>query len=194
MIHLNRKRRLFDDFWNFDLTDIFKSFNEEFNMSQKDMNSEFSEGGPITFGYSMRIGPDTKYQPEVRQWGNLGDYREKRGLPQIDMFPRLKENPQISSKSFTADRFVDILDEDDSLKILVEVPGFTKENLKIEIDESGLGLSLQGKADSREINQVIQLPSKIEPKLTKSTIRNGVLEIRSKKQKTTEKRHQLNIE
>ena len=191
---MNRKRRNFDNFWNFDFTDIFKSFNEEFNTSLKGMNREYTEDGPITFGYSMRIGPETDYRPEVRQWGNLNDYREKRGLPQLEMIPTHRETPQISSKSASSDRFVDILDEDDSLKIIVEVPGFTKDNLNIEIDESGLELTINGKADTREINQVVHLPSKIEPKQTKSTIRNGVLEVRSKKQKTTEKRHKLNVE
>ncbi|MHA1977541.1 MAG: Hsp20/alpha crystallin family protein [Candidatus Hodarchaeales archaeon] len=191
---MNRKRRLFDDFWNFDLTDIFRSFSEEFNTSMNDINKEYNEGGPITFGYSMRIGPDTAYKPEVRQWGNLNDYREKQGLPHVELFSKHSESPQIASESTNPDRFVDILDETDSLKILVEVPGFTKESLNMEISESGLELSLNGKAGTREINQVIHLPSKIEPKQTKSSIRNGVLEIRSKKQKTTEKKHKLNIE
>ncbi len=194
---MNRKRRFVDEFWNFDLNDIFRSFNEEFNTSMNESKNEYAEDGPITFGYSMRIGPDTDYKPEVRQWGNLNDYREKIGLPQFDMFPinsQSPESPQISSKSVNTDRFVDILDEDDSLKIFVEVPGFTKESLSIEVSASGLELTLQGKVDTREINQVIHLPSKIEPKQTKSTIRNGVLEIRSKKQKTTEKRHKLDIE
>ncbi len=191
---MNRKRRLFDDFWNFDLTDIFRSFNEDFETSIGEQKNEFTDGGPITFGYSMRIGPDTDYKPEVRQWGNLNDYRKKQGLPQFEMFPSLENRSHIPTKTSSTDRFVDILDEDDSLKIIVEVPGFTKENLGIEIDENGQELTLQGKADSREINQIIQLPSKIEPKQTKSTIRNGVLEIRSKKQITTEKRHKLSIE
>jgi len=191
---MNRKRRFFDEFWNFNLTDMFKSLNEGFDPSLNNLDNEYSENGPITFGYSMRIGPDTDYQPEVRQWGNLNDFREKKGLPPFDLFSTKDLNPQIPSKSTNTDRFVDIIDEDDFLKIIVEIPGFNKENLSIEVDQNGLELSIQGKVESREINQVIQLPSKIEPKQTKTTIRNGVLEIRSKKQKTTEKRHKLNIE
>jgi HSP20 family molecular chaperone IbpA len=142
---MNRKRRFFDDFWNFNLTDIFKSFNEEFNTSMIDSDSKYNEDGPITFGYSMRIGPDTDYTPEVRQWGNLNDYREKKGLPQLDLFPvnsQSPRTPQIPAKSTNPERFVDILDEDDSLKIIVEVPGFTKENLNIDVNESGLELNL----------------------------------------------------
>jgi HSP20 family protein len=132
--------------------------------------------------------------PEVRQWGNLNDYREKQGLPQIDLFSSAKTQPRITTKASTTDRFVDIIDEDESLKIIVEVPGFTKENLDIEINESGSTLTLKGKVDTREINQVIQLPSKIEPNKTKSSIRNGVLEIEGKKQKSSEKRHKLRID
>ncbi len=190
---MNRKRRNFDNFWNMGFDEIFEVFSEEFNQMKGNLNSELFENGPITFGYSMRLGPDTDYQPEIRQWGNLNDYRQKKGLPAIEWPFQRQINPQIESESLN-DHFVDIIDEEDSFKIIVEVPGFTKENLKIEISEDNQEIILQGKSDTREIDQVVKLPSRIDPKQTKSTILNGILEIRSKKQKTTEKRHQLRID
>ena len=190
---MNKKRRNYDNFWNMDFNDIFKAFTEDFNQMKGNFNTEIGETGPITFGYSMRIGSDTDYKPEIRQWGNLNDYRQKQGLPAIEWPFQKNLNPQIQSAPLS-DYFVDIIEEDESFKIIVEIPGFTKENLKIEISEDNQEIILQGKSDTREIDQVVELPSRIDPKQTKSTMLNGILEIRSKKQKTTEKRHQLRIE
>jgi HSP20 family protein len=190
---MNRKRRNFDNFWNMGFNEIFEAFTEEFNQKRDIFNSELSENDPVTFGYSMRIGPDTDYKPEVRQWGNLNEYRQKQGLPVIE-WPFQKElKPQIQS-STSSEYFVDTIEEDDSIKVIIEIPGFTKENISIEVSEDGQEMILQGKTDSREINQVVKLPSRIDPKQTKSTMLNGILEIRSKKQKTTEKRHKLRID
>ena len=190
---MNIKRRNSDNFWNMGFDEIFEAFTEEFNQMKNNFNSKISENGPITFGYSMRIGPDTDYKPEVRQWGNLNDYRQKQGLSALEWPFQKNIKPQIQP-ALTSDYFVDIIEQDDSLKIIAEIPGFTKENLTIEVSEDGQELILSGKTDTREINQVIKLPSRIEPEVTKSTMLNGILEIRSKKQKTTEKRHKLRID
>ncbi len=190
---MNKKRRNYDNFWNMDLNDIFKAFTEDFNQMKGNFNAEMGETGPITFGYSMRIGPDTEYKPEIRQWGNLNEYRQKQGLPAYEWPFQTDLKPQIQSSQLD-DYFVDIIEEEDSFKIIVEIPGFTKENLKIEISDGNQEIILQGKSDTREIDQVVELPSRIDPIHTKSTMLNGILEIRSKKQKTTEKRHKLRIE
>ena len=75
---MNRKRKIFDDFWNFNFDEMYRSFDEEMN-AQMRSSSEYEENGPISYGYSVRIGPDTNNLPEVRQWGNLNDFRKKRG-------------------------------------------------------------------------------------------------------------------
>ncbi|MHA2074815.1 MAG: Hsp20/alpha crystallin family protein [Candidatus Hodarchaeales archaeon] len=191
---MNRKRRFFDDFWNFDLDEVFPSFDKEMNELMRS-SSEDEENGPISYGYSVRIGPDTNYQPEVRQWGNLNDYRRKRGLPEIE-FP-FKEIgnflPETSAENHSNERFVDFIDEGKNLRIIVEVPGFTKEDLSIDVNEEGTEISLNGKAEGKELNHTIQLPSKIEAKSTKSTIKNGVLEITGKKNESSSKVFRVKI-
>ncbi|MHA2304200.1 MAG: Hsp20/alpha crystallin family protein [Candidatus Hodarchaeales archaeon] len=191
---MNRKRRFFDNFWNFDLDEVFPSFDKEMNELMRS-SSEDEENGPISYGYSVRIGPDTNYQPEVRQWGNLNDYRRKKGLPEIE-FP-FKEIgnflPETSAENQSNERFVDFIDEDKNLRIIVEVPGFTKEDLSIDVNEEGTEISLNGKAEGKELNHTIQLPSKIEAKSTKSTIKNGVLEITGKKNESSSKVFRVKI-
>ncbi len=193
---MNRKKRFFDDFWNFNFEDILRSFDEEMNTFMQS-SSEYQENDPISYGYSVRIGPDTNYQPEVRQWGNLNDYRRKKGLPEIESPFKGIINPELPisiPKTDSYEPFVDFIDEDKNLRIIVEVPGFTKADLSININEKGTEINLSGKSERKEFNKTIELPSKIEPKSTKSDVKNGVLEIIGKKKKNSTKQHKVNID
>ncbi|MHA1228658.1 MAG: hypothetical protein ACTSPV_18185, partial [Candidatus Hodarchaeales archaeon] len=134
---MKKNRRNFDDIWNFGFDDIFNSFEEEFKALMNNNISEYQEGGPITFGYSMRIGPDTNYQPEIRQWGNLNDFRRKNNLPELQ-FPFMQgTQPTLVSGSNNSELFYDFVEDGDYLKIIVEVPGFTKKDLSVDINEEG---------------------------------------------------------
>ena len=191
---MNRKKRFFDDFRNFNFHDMFRSFEEELNALMHSGFSENSEQGPITYGYSVRIGPDTNYQPEVRQWGNLNDHRRKQGLPELEFPLKGLSEPRLPAASTSNERFVDFIDGDNHLKVIVEVPGFTKETLAIDIDEEGSEIALTGKSESSELNQTIKLPSKIEVKSIKSQVNNGVLEIRGKKIENSSKKFRVKID
>jgi len=176
---------------------MFSSFDEDINELMRSSNSEYQENGPISYGYSVRIGPDTNFQPEVKQWGNLNDYRLKKGLPDVE-FPLTKiQNPQAQEalpESDSTDRFVDFIDESKTLRIIVEVPGFTKANLSIDINEEGTEINLSGKSERKELNKTIKLPTKIEPKSTKSSINNGVLEIIGNKTNKSTKKVRIDID
>ena len=191
---MDRKKRFFDDFRNFNFNDMFRSFEEELNALMHSGFSENSEHAPITYGYSVRIGPDTNYQPEVRQWGNLNDHRRKQGLPELEFPLKGLSEPRLPAASTLNERFVDFIDEDNHLKIIVEVPGFTKETLAIDINEEGSEIVLTGKSESSELNQTIKLPSKIEVKSIKSQVNNGVLEIRGKKIENSSKKFRVKID
>ncbi len=191
---MNRKRKIFDDFWNFNFDEMYRSFDEEMNALMRS-SSEYEENGPISYGYSVRIGPDTNNQPEVRQWGNLNDFRKKRGLPEFKLpFKEIGNSlPETSVEKHANELFVDFIDEDKNLRIIVEVPGFTKEDLSIDVNEEGTDISLKGKTERKEFNNIIQLPSKIEAKSTKSSIKNGILEITGKKNGSSSKTFKVKI-
>ncbi|MFX0015153.1 MAG: Hsp20/alpha crystallin family protein [Promethearchaeota archaeon] len=193
---MNRKKRYFNNFWNFNFDEMFRSFEEEIETLRKSDSSSNQEGGPITFGYSFRVGPDTNYQPEIRQWGNLNEYRKHKGLPELHFPLKGFSEQQLSAASIptSGERFIDYIDEEKYLKIIVEVPGFTKDNLTININELGSEITLKGKADDKEFNETLKLPSKIEVKGIKSTIKNGVLEIRGKKIKDSSKKVKIEID
>jgi HSP20 family molecular chaperone IbpA len=193
---MNRKKRFFNNFWNFNFEELFRSVDEEMNAFMQS-SSEYQENDPITYGYSVRIGPDTNYQPEVRQWGNLNDYRVKNGLPEIESpFQGILNSqlPEALSNTDSSEHLVDFIDEDKNLRIIVEVPGFTKANLSIDINEEGTEIILSGKSERKELKETIKLPSKIEPKTTKSSIKNGVLEITGKKKENSSKQFKVKID
>ncbi len=191
---MNHKKRSSDDFWNYNFNDIFRIFQEEINALMHSGSSENPENGPITYGYSVRIGPDTNYRPEVRQWGNLKEQRHKHGLPELNFPLKGGSEPQLPATSTSMERFADFIDEDNYLKAIIEVPGFTKETLAIDIDENGSEITLTGTSGSRELNETIKLPSKIEVKSIKSSVNNGVLEIRGKKIKNQSQKFRVKID
>ena len=192
---MNDKKRFIDDFWGFNFNDLFKTFEEEFERLRETQSSKYVEGDPITHGYSVRIGPETNFQPEVRQWGNINDYRTQKGLPAIENPFMNFSRPQLESPENDQNSTVDIIDEEKQIVIIVDVPGFTKHDLTIEVTEEGSQIQLVGKTARKKLDKIINLPSRIDPKSAKSSIKNGVLEIKAKKNKEkTNKKLKIDIE
>ena len=65
--------------------------------------------------------------------------------------------------------------------------------MSIDVNEEGTGISLKGKTERKEFDHIIQLPSKIEAKSTKSSINNGILEITGKKNGSFSKTYKVKI-
>jgi len=64
------------------------------------------------------------------------------------------------------------------LKVIAEVPGFTKKELKVEVAEGAL--KIQAEKDGRSYLKEIPLEAEVDTENTKVTYRNGVLEARLK--------------
>ena len=83
---------------------------------QTSEGSKIREAGSIVYGYSMTIGPDGK--PKVREFGNVKSPFSSRGF-----FTR----PLISSER---EPLADVTTNDKEVKVVVEMPGVSKENIK----------------------------------------------------------------
>src|SRR4030042_2007079 len=70
------------------------------------------EFGPFVYGYSMKIGPDGK--PQIREFGNIKKSQE--GLPEV------KEERE---------PLVDVVDTNGEIRIVGELPGGKKGDIKI---------------------------------------------------------------
>jgi HSP20 family protein len=126
--------------------------------------STIPEWGPFVYGYSMTIGPDGK--PKIREFGNVkpsSDF-ESCGVTQPCLDVKEEREP-----------LVDIISVDGEIKVIVELPGVEKEDIKLRGTEDKLTISVE--APERKYFKEIEMPTKIEPKKAKTSYKNGVLEV-----------------
>ena len=147
------------------------------------------EVGPIVYGYSMTIGPDGR--PQVREFGNV------RSLGEIDS--NVKKIGQNTGKSsqLSAERepLVDINTTDSEVRVVVEMPGIRKEDIKVNAYDSQLEIATSKDAQ-RKYHKNIELPEQAEIETAKSTYNNGVLEVtfNVKKKEAKPKGKEIKIE
>ena len=145
--------------------------------------STVPEWGPFVYGYSMTIGPDGK--SKIREFGNVKPSKEPEvcGLNQPCIDVKQEREP-----------LVDIVDTDSEIKVIVELPGVAKEDIKLSGTEDTLTISVN--TAERKYFKEIEIPSKINPKNAKSSYRNGVLDVTLPKieEKKKTKGEQINIE
>jgi len=70
---------------------------------------------------------------------------------------------------------VDIISVDGEIKVIVELPGVEKEDVKLHGTEDKLTISVD--TPERKYFKEIEMPTKIEPKKAKTSYKNGVLEV-----------------
>jgi len=124
-----------------------------------DDGSVVREMGPIVYGYSVKIGPDGK--PEVRKFGN------------IDAFPNLLGGG-LSVKE-EREPLVDVIKGNDEIRVVAEVPGVSKENLRVTADENSV--TIESVTGQPRYHKRVELPDTVNPETAKSTYKNGILEI-----------------
>ena len=74
---------------------------------------------------------------------------------------------------------VDVFDEKDHILVIVELPGVSEENIKINLEGDILKLSAENK--ERKYAKEVLLPAKVKKESLKSSYKNGMLEIKLEK-------------
>ncbi|MBN2229557.1 MAG: Hsp20/alpha crystallin family protein [Candidatus Thorarchaeota archaeon] len=165
------KRRLRRWFGDFIPEDMLKQIEEMMERMMSEMsNGSFvdpevfeemlrnQEGtNPFLFGFSVNIGPDGK--PIMKRFGN---------------------KPSGESDEHLLEPLVDIVEEDGEIVVVAEVPGVERDEIKVRI--KGTTLTIHADNPDRPYHKEIELPSKVKKDEAKSAIRNGVLEVRLKKE------------
>ena len=139
-----------------------EDFNKIFERIFKQMNLDEPNSRSWSYGYSMITGPDGK--PVIREWGT--------GLPNEDN--PLKPKPFIPETPEPLTQ-IDIDQHNMQVRVIVEMPGFTKESIKITGREDKIQLSAND--GTRQIDTEIPINARIDPKTAKATYNNGVLDI-----------------
>lgn len=115
--------------------------------------------GPFVYGYSVTVGPDGK--PQVREFGNIKPGATL-GRPRISI--REQREP-----------LVDILETNGEIRVIAELPGVEKEDIKLYGTENSLTISVD--TPQRKYHKEVELPAKIDPKQAESSYKNGVLDV-----------------
>jgi HSP20 family protein len=176
-----RRRWPFSSFFG-DIDEMFREIERMFQREFEDLSrrapkdlmrerilpdgTKVQEWGPFVYGYSITIGPDGK--PEIREFGNIKPGERRLGRPSISI--REEREP-----------LVDIINTDSEIKIIAEIPGVEKEDIKLHGTETTLTISVD--TPQRKYYKEVELPEKVDPKQAKSTYKNGVLEVTLPKKK-----------
>ncbi len=164
-----------DSFFNNDLGGIRRDIEQLFSKHLQDIQSnppkelireyenekgsKVREIGPFVYGYSITIGPDGR--PQIREFGNVR--KRLSGSNNTD-------DIRVSSR----EPLIDIINNDKEVKILVELPGVNKENIRINAYDNSVEISAEGE---RKYHQIVELPDGLDIDNAKSSYRNGILEI-----------------
>ena len=153
--------RMFDEMFREMLKDVPKDLYTERRLPGGGI---IRQAGPFVYGYSMTIGPDGK--PVIREFGNVKSSKRPTpfgfGRPSLE----LKEERE---------PLVDVLPENGTIRIIAEVPGIEKDDIKLNCTERSLTISID--TEKRKYFKEIDLPDAVDPKVSKASYRNGVLEV-----------------
>lgn len=180
---LGKRKRL--PFFDFGLFRDFDEFMERMmhRMARdlpKDLYSEKKLGeagierrwGPYVYGYSITIGPDGK--PVIREFGNVKSSKRP------GMFGMYE--PKLETKE-AREPLVDVIEEDNQVKVVAELPGVDKSDIKLETNLDSLRIDVE--TPKHKYHKEIELPSKVDPDSAKASYVNGVLEVSLSTKKLT---------
>jgi HSP20 family protein len=121
------------------------------------------EMGPFVYGYSFSVGPDGK--PVIREFGNV---KPSISGGSSDARPKLTVKDE-------REPLVDAIVNDDTVKVVAELPGVEKPDIAVECD--GRILTLKVDTAKRRYYKRLELPADVDPDTSKANYKNGVLEL-----------------
>jgi len=136
--------------------------------------STTKEWGPFVYGYSMTIGPDGK--PHIREFGNV--------KPSLKPEPFGLKRPSLDIKE-EREPLVDVITTNNEVKVIAELPGVEKNDIKLHATESTLTISVE--TPQRKYYKEVELQASVNPKTAKTAYKNGVLEVTLTKTKEEKK-------
>jgi HSP20 family protein len=132
-----------------DMEDIFEEFKD---------STDTQTFGPYYYGYTATIGPDGK--PIVRECGNV--------------------RPGLLPTADIREPLVDVIvdDKEKVLKIVAEMPGVEKKDIKIVVE--GRTINLDAEHGDKKYHTKVPIKHKVEEDSVKANYANGILEVRFK--------------
>ena len=150
-------------FLNDEFDNLFRKMSRPF-MNMDDIFEEFKDSGnlqtygPYYYGYTMTVGPDGK--PVIKEYGNV--------------------KPALLPTADVREPFVDVLvdDKEKVLKLVAEMPGVEKKDIKIIVE--GRTVNLDAEHGDKKYHAKVPVRQKVDEDSVKATYANGILEVRFK--------------
>ncbi|MGC1708768.1 MAG: archaeal heat shock protein Hsp20 [Nitrosotalea sp.] len=135
----------------------FKELDDVWNKMRD--SSNLQTFGPYYYGYSVTVGPDGK--PVVKEYGNVGNAR-----------------PSLPATAETREPLADVIvdDKEKALKIVAEMPGVEKKDIKIEV--IGRTILIDAEHEERKYHTKIPIKQKVDENSVKAAYANGILEVK----------------
>ncbi len=111
---------------------------------------------PFVYGFQIGLGPDGK--PSFRQFGNV----KPKGTGDVETYN-------------VREPLVDVFKEKEKVRVIAEVPGISKGDIKLSGTENYLNIKAHSK--DRKYEKRIDLPVPVKIKTAKARYNNGVLEV-----------------
>ncbi len=161
------------DRWFSDIDEMFERMFQDMakgmpkeHMTERKLpdGSTMRQYGPFVYGYSMSVGPDGK--PVIQEFGNVKPSKRPGafGLEQPALEPTDSREP-----------LVDVINEPQQVRVVTELPGVEKSDIKTTISEDALTIKVESTA--RKYYKEVKLPAGVDPDSSKASYNNGVLEI-----------------
>lgn len=127
---------------------------------------------PLVYGISMRVGPDGV--PLVRQFGNAR--------------PTELAEAEVPAR----EPLTDIREEADRVRVIMELPGVDKKDIKVTAEDSSLELEVL--SPEKEFSKHLDLPCDVLPGSAKASYKNGVLEVVMRRRAPRKKGRTVRVE
>jgi HSP20 family protein len=85
-----------------------------------------------------------------------------------------------------------VIEEESVVRVIAEVPGVEKSDIKLSCAENLLTISVD--TEKRKYYKEVELPSPVDPKSSKASYKNGILEVVLSKTRKKLEGHHIDIE
>ncbi|MGC9148032.1 MAG: archaeal heat shock protein Hsp20 [Sulfolobales archaeon] len=176
---MRRRRDIFD--W---IDELFREIEEEMNefirrwegyVPEEKISKDIKKKS-YYYGFRITIGPDGV--PRIETFGNRRPVVVEEGRPRRVISEEIEP-------------LVDVYEEDDTITVVVEMPGVEKEKIKVRTE--GKRLIIEG-SNGKKYYREVDLPVEVDVKNAKATYKNGILEIKLKKKRVVEEGQEIKIE
>ena len=170
-----RKRKIFFD--KIFGIDTLQGMDEIFDCLNRVIDINIENFGQNSFVYGFSITHRLEEGPQIREFGNIPTF----------------EHIEIRDKRYLDIRkpLIDILETEDMIHVIAEIPGIEKEN--IILNATDLILDIKAIDGNPKYSELVELPVKVDPLSAKATYKNGVLEVTFKRLESSS-RSSINIE